>query len=120
MFIFSSNGTLENFSKDETVLIPRGFLQNLTNYFKEHNIPFIIQDNRFKKDPVKLKPTFKHLSEGHFGDLKEEQKQILSLVNQSNANALRLVTNLLSVFKYESKSYKLLLETIEISELLNK
>lgn len=46
-------------STDETVLIPRGFLQNLTNYFKEHCVPFIIQDNRLKKEPVKLKPTFK-------------------------------------------------------------
>lgn len=46
-------------STDETVLIPRGFLQNLTNYFKDHNVPFIIQDNRLKKDLVKLKSTFK-------------------------------------------------------------
>lgn len=46
-------------STDETVLLPRGFLNHLTEYFKSQNIPYFIQDNRLKKEPVKLKPTFK-------------------------------------------------------------
>jgi protein-histidine pros-kinase len=61
-----------------------------------------------------------YLLNGYFGDLNKNQKEIISLMHQSNANALRLVKNLLSVFKYESKFYKLLLELCDISELVNK
>ena len=64
--------------------------------------------------------TFKHMNEGYFGTLTNEQKQIVDLLNQNNASALRLVNNLLSVFKYESQSYKLLIETIEVSKLINR
>ena len=64
--------------------------------------------------------SFKHLLDGYFGDLLEEQKQILSLLSQNNSDSIRLVKNLLSVFKYETRSYKLLLEPIEISLLTNR
>lgn len=73
------------------------------------------------KTPLIAQETsFKHLLDGYFGDLTEEQKQILNLLIQGNAGTLRLVNNLLSVFKYESRSYRLLLKQIEVSELLNK
>ena len=64
--------------------------------------------------------TFKHLLEGYFGNLTEEQRTILNLLIQNNDSSLRLVNNLLSVFKYESRSYKLFLQPIEVSELINK
>lgn len=63
--------------------------------------------------------SYKHLSEGYFDKLTKKQNEILSLLIQSNASTLRLVNNLLSVFKYESKSYKLLLEPVAISELID-
>ena len=69
---------------------------------------------------IAAETSYKHLQEGYFGKLTESQKQIVNLLTQSNEHTLRLVNNLLSVFKYESQSYKLLLEQIEISELLNK
>lgn len=58
--------------------------------------------------------------EGYFGSLTDEQKRILQLLSKSNNDALRLVKNLLSVFKYETKSYKLLLEPVKISFLFGK
>ncbi len=69
---------------------------------------------------IAAETSYKHLQEGYFDKLTENQKQIINLLTQSNAHTLRLVNNLLSVFKYESQSYKLLLEQIEISKLLNK
>ncbi len=66
------------------------------------------------------KSTLNHLLDGHFGQLSKEQKEIHTLLIQNNETSLRLVTSLLSVFKYESKSYKLLLELVEIIELINK
>ncbi|MBI2996600.1 MAG: HAMP domain-containing histidine kinase [Candidatus Melainabacteria bacterium] len=64
--------------------------------------------------------SIQHLLGGYFGNLTKEQKQILSLLNQSNSDALRLVKNLLTVFKYETKAYKLLLEPVEILEIIEK
>lgn len=69
---------------------------------------------------IAAETSYKHLQEDYFGKLTENQKQIVNLLTQSNAHTLRLVNNLLSVFKYESQSYKLLLERIEVSELLDK
>ncbi len=69
---------------------------------------------------IAAETSYRHLQEGYFGKLTENQKQIVSLLTQSNAHTLRLVNNLLSVFKYESQSYKLLLEQIEVSELLGR
>ena len=69
---------------------------------------------------IAAQTSYKHLQEGYFGKLTEGQKQIVNLLTQSNEHTLRLVNNLLSVFKYESQSYKLLLEQVEVSKLLNK
>ena len=69
---------------------------------------------------IAAQTSYKHLQEGYFGKLTEGQKQIVDLLTQSNEHTLRLVNNLLSVFKYESQSYKLLLERIEVSKLLNR
>lgn len=63
---------------------------------------------------------YKHFLSGSFGPLTENQKQILNLLRQSNNNALKLVKNLLSVIKYEIKSYKLLIENVSLSNLLLK
>ena len=62
----------------------------------------------------------KHLLNEYFGNITNEQKQILSLLSQNNSDALRLVKNLLTVFKYEARLHKLLLEPIEASELLKR
>ena len=67
---------------------------------------------------IAAETSFKHLMEGYFGNLTESQKQILQLLIQNNTSALRLVKNLLSVFQYETKTYKLLLEEIDVTELL--
>lgn len=69
---------------------------------------------------VAAETSIKHLLDGYFGALSKDQIEILSLLNQSNSDALRLVKNLLAVFKYETKSYKLLLELVDISKLLEK
>ncbi|MBI3590050.1 MAG: PAS domain-containing sensor histidine kinase [Candidatus Melainabacteria bacterium] len=69
---------------------------------------------------IAAETSYKHLQEGYFDKLTENQKQIITLLTQSNAHTLRLVNNLLSVFKYESQSYKLLLERIEVSKLLDR
>lgn len=62
----------------------------------------------------------RHLLDGFFGDITDKQKQILSLLSQNNTDALRLVKNLLAVFKYETKLRKLLLEQVEVSKLLKQ
>ncbi len=69
---------------------------------------------------VAAENSLRHLQEGYFGPLTESQKEILNLMSQSNTDALRLVKNLLAVFKYETKSYKLLLEITDVSELIKK
>lgn len=69
---------------------------------------------------VAAETSLKYLLEGYFGSLTQEQKQILNLLTQSNDGALRLVKNLLSVFKYKTKSYKLLLEKVQISSLIER
>ena len=66
------------------------------------------------------KTSCSHMLEGYFGNLTEEQKQVIELLQQSSENSLTLVKNLLSVFRYESRFYKLLLEQVDISILLNK
>ncbi len=43
---------------DADVFLPRGFLDQLTGYFTENNLPFAINDQRMKLDSVKFKPTF--------------------------------------------------------------
>jgi len=43
---------------DADVFLPRGFLDQLFGYFEENKIPFIINDQRLKLDPIKLEPTF--------------------------------------------------------------
>lgn len=60
-----------------------------------------------------------HLLEGQFGDLNSSQAQILKLLLQSNAGALRLIKNLLAVFKYETRSHKLLIKNIKIRSLIH-
>ncbi len=60
-----------------------------------------------------------HLLDGHFGDISSEQRTILELLLKSNAGALKLVKNLLNVFKYETDSYKLLLKSIKVKQLIN-
>ncbi len=60
----------------------------------------------------------RHLLDEHFGNITNAQKEVLSLLNQNNTDALRLIKNLLAVFKYEAGSNKLLLEQIQASELL--
>ncbi len=64
--------------------------------------------------------SLKHLLDGHFGNLTDAQKEILTLLLQSNSDALKLVKNLLTVFKYERKAYKLLLEVVEVGYLIEK
>ena len=41
--------------------------------------------------------SYKHLQEGYFDKLTENQNQVVNLLMQSNAHTLRLVNNLLSV-----------------------
>lgn len=55
---------LEKFFKtivkdDNNILIPRGFLDQLSQYFNENNIPYKIFDQWHKCNEVKYKPTFK-------------------------------------------------------------
>lgn len=69
---------------------------------------------------IAAETSFKHLLSGHFGELTSGQKEILNLLIINNTATLRLVNNLMSTFKYESKSYKLLLELTDISEIFNK
>ncbi len=64
--------------------------------------------------------SYKHMQEGYFDKLTENQNQVVNLLMQSNEHTLRLINNLLSVFKYESQSYKLLLKQVEVSELLDR
>ena len=45
-------------AKDDSVLIPRGFLEQLEEYLKEHNISFKIKDKRNRSDKILLKPSF--------------------------------------------------------------
>lgn len=69
---------------------------------------------------IAAETSYKHFLDGTFGKLTDRQKEIIELLSKSNENALNLVKNLLSVFQYESQSYKLYLESISINEIINK
>ncbi len=62
----------------------------------------------------------KHLLEGSYGEISENQKEIFELMLTSNENALNLVKNLLRIFKYETQSYRLLARSVKIDVLFQK
>jgi superfamily II DNA or RNA helicase len=58
---------------DHSIMVPRGFLNRLTQFLSENNIDFHIRDERQKLDPIDLTPTYKlfpHQAEAlrHFED----------------------------------------------------
>lgn len=59
----------------------------------------------------------KHFIEGNYGAVTEDQKKIFKMMLDSNANALKLVQNLLTIFKYETHSYKMLPTTVKVEAL---
>lgn len=69
---------------------------------------------------IATEASYRHLKDGLFGKLNDKQGQIIDLLIQNNENTLKLVNSLLHVFKYESRSYKLLFEEIEIKQILDK
>lgn len=68
---------------------------------------------------IAAETNIKHLLDGRFGALSSGQKTIFELLLKSNAGALKLVKNLLNVFKYETDSYKLLFKNIKVKQLIN-
>lgn len=62
----------------------------------------------------------KHLLEGSYGEISDNQKKIFELMLLSNENALNLVQNLLRIFKYETQSYRLLTRSVKIQVLFQK
>ncbi len=68
---------------------------------------------------IAAETNMRHMLEGYYGDLSSGQKQILELMLSSNAVALKLVKNLLTVFKYETGSHKLIVKAIKTDVLLN-
>ncbi|MDA2922854.1 DEAD/DEAH box helicase [Patescibacteria group bacterium AH-259-L07] len=64
---------------DGNVLIPRGFLSQLVEYFKEHGIDFVIQDKRNKLENFNLNPTF---------ELFDYQKQALDHFDNTDSGVL--------------------------------
>ena len=69
---------------------------------------------------IAAETNYKLLMEQYFGKLTKEQEQIITLLTKSNRDALRLVKNLLDVFKFETKSYRLLVEVVELHDLLHR
>lgn len=66
-----------------------------------------------------LETNIEHILEGEYGKLNAELKNILELMLNSSSNTVRLVKNLLTIFKYDTKSYKLLLKDIKAREIIN-
>lgn len=59
----------------------------------------------------------KHFLDGNYGSVTEDQKKIFKMMLDSNDNALKLVKNLLTIFKYETHSYKMLPTTVKVEAL---
>lgn len=68
---------------------------------------------------IALETNIKHILNGEYGDCNENLRKILALMLLSSSNTLKLVKNLLSVFKYDARSYKLLVREIKAAELVN-
>lgn len=62
----------------------------------------------------------KNFMQGYYGDVSEEQKKLLKMMLDSNAGALKLVQNLLTIFKYETQSYRILPKAITLETLFQK
>ncbi len=61
--------------KDDSVLLPRGFIGNLIEHFKEQNIPYLLEDKRMKLEPVEFKSTI---------SLREYQKTTLEITDKKD------------------------------------
>lgn len=68
---------------------------------------------------IALETNVEHILDGEYGELNDNLRTILNLMLKSSSNTLRLVKNLLTVFKYDTKSYKLLPKNVKIREVIN-
>jgi len=68
---------------------------------------------------IALETNIEHILEGEYGEINEKLRNILSLMLSSSSNTLRLVKNLLTVFKYDTKSYRLLPREVNVREIIN-
>lgn len=69
---------------------------------------------------IAAETNIKHLLDGLYDPISVKQKRILELMLESNLGALNLVKNLLSIFKYETQSYGLLIKDVKIGVLFQK
>lgn len=59
------------------------------------------------------------LLDGVVGKLDKSQSQIITMVKQSNGNLLRMVQNLLEVYRYEASAQTLTFEDVDIVSVIN-
>ncbi len=58
--------------------------------------------------------------EGDLGELPEQQRELLEMLVHSNKEMLGLVNVLLEVYKYEAGRQKLILDTVDVSAMVNQ
>ncbi len=68
---------------------------------------------------IALETNIEHILDGEYGELDSKLRQLLNLMLKSSSNTLRLVRNLLTVLKYDTRSYKLLPKNIKAREVIN-
>lgn len=66
------------------------------------------------------KQTLSYFRQEKFGSLCEEQAEILDIMLSSNQSCLSLVNGLLEVYRYESGEATLLLESVDMTQLLQE
>jgi signal transduction histidine kinase len=65
------------------------------------------------------KQTLAYFQKGTYGDINEEQVEVLDILRSSNLSCLSLVNGLLEVYRYDSGSVRLIPEPFDLLDLLN-
>lgn len=60
------------------------------------------------------------LAEGQFGELKDEQREILKQLETTNHSLLNLIQDLSEVYRYEKSAESLRFETVQLAEILDE
>ncbi len=64
------------------------------------------------------KQTLAYLNKGTYGDLNDEQQEVVSLIQSTNQDSLGLVNGLLEVYRYESGQVRLNFDPVDVPSLL--
>lgn len=107
---------------DETAQLAKTFNQMSSNLKKQEQLRdnFVATLTHDLKVPMLAEnQTVSYLLKGAYGDISEEQKDVLELIKSTNNSSLEMIGTLLEVYRYDSGNVKLFESEFDMIELLN-